>query len=182
MNAYLNKVYTMEKFHIKKLVPEEWELLQKIRIEMVRNNPECFLESEESARARSKEEWIKRLSDQVNRIFGFFKNDQIIGLIGIFSHDQLPDKILEIGMSYTTPEYRKKGLTTLGYRYCLDYAESLTGFSAVQVSHRQGNEASRAAIMRAGFQFLKLTHKSFGDGKEDISNIYIYHLQDKENE
>ncbi len=172
----------MSNYYIKRLDPEDWELLQEIRIEMCRNNPECFLESEESARTRSKEEWIKRLSDPISRIFGFFEDNQIIGVIGIFSYDSLPDKTLEIGMNYTTPEHRRGGLTSQGYLHCLSYAETLTGFSAVQVAHREGNEASRASIMRAGFRFLNLTRKFFGDGQEDNSYNYIYHIASKDNE
>lgn len=167
----------MNDYTTKTLTPDDWQLLRDIRIEMVRNCPEAFLEAEEAARARPQEEWIRRLSSPISRHFGFFKEPELIGLIGIFSHDKLPPDVLEIGMNYTSPSYRGKGLTTLGYQHCLAYAKSLSGYSEIHVAHRKGNAASKAAILRAGFEFRNTTRKSYGDGKEDISHNYIYKLK-----
>lgn len=167
----------MDQFDIRILTTDDWEKLHHIRIEMVRTNPEAFLENEEAARARPKEEWIRRLTSPISRHFGYFKGSELVGLIGIFSHDKLPENVLEIGMNFTSPAYRGKGLTTLGYKHCLAYAESLSGYLEIHVSHREGNTASRAAILKAGFEFLGTSRKSYGDCKQDISHNYIYKLK-----
>ncbi len=167
----------MSQFNIRALTTDDWEKLHHIRIEMVSTNPEAFLENEEAARARPKKEWIKRLSSPISRHFGYFKGTELVGLIGIFSHNKLPKDVLEIGMNYTSPAYRSKGLTTLGYKHCLTYAKSLTGYKEIHVSHREGNIASRSAILKAGFEFQGYSRKTYGDNKESTSYNYIYKLK-----
>ncbi len=65
-----------ENIHIRPLDKSDWELLREIRIEMVTNNPEYFLESPEQARSRIREDWENRLNTPPSKSFGFFAGDK----------------------------------------------------------------------------------------------------------
>jgi len=161
-----------ENIRIRPLDKSDWELLREIRIEMVTNNPEYFLESPDHARSRSKEDWENRLNNPPSKSFGFFSGEKIIGLIGVYKNDKLPEGAMDVGALYITPQYRGRGLSARGYESCLDYASGVDGIETIIVSHREGNEASRASILRAGFEFVGISEKVFGDGTKGISWNY----------
>ncbi len=172
----------MSEFYMKALTKEDWKSFRDIRIDMVTECPGYFLESSDQAKARSEQEWKDRLSAPISRLFGFYLSNQLVGLIGIFSYDKLPPECLKIGMLYIRPSYRGKGLCKSGYRACLDYAYSLKDFSKVIVSHREGNAASRAAILAAGFTQTTKTRKLFGDECVDFSCNYELEISRPQNE
>ncbi len=148
---------------IKALTPSDWELLRAIRIDMVTEYPEYFLESPERAEARLESEWRARLGDAVNRHFGFFDKDNLAGIIGVFRFDALPERTVDIGMLYVRPPYRGNGLSRQGYKACFDYAATLPDVDYAVTAHREGNNASRKAIEDMGFKLAYICEKPFGD-------------------
>lgn len=148
---------------VKILKPDDWMLLRAIRIDMVAEKPEYFLDTPVTAAARPESEWRARLGHPITRHFGFFLKGELIGIIGAFHYPQLPERTIDIGMLYIRPEYRGRGLAKIGFRKCLDYAATLQDIDYAATAHREGNNASRKVIEAMGFNLAYVCEKPFGD-------------------
>ena len=78
-------------------------------------------------------------------------------------------------MSFIHPDYRGRGLSELFYQARIDWARSQEGITRVIVSHRDGNEASKAANQKFGFVATDSTETVFPDGV--LAKEYNYELK-----
>lgn len=66
---------------IKKLDKNNWQELKKIRLEALKKSPESFLSSFEEENKITDNIWIEKLENSSQ--FGYFINDEIVGLAGL---------------------------------------------------------------------------------------------------
>lgn len=74
-------------------------------------------------------------------------------------------------MLFIQPAYRGRGLSALFHEARLDWAK-MRKFKRVIVSHRISNQASAAAIRRAGFAETHAENKLWPDGVEADQVFY----------
>lgn len=166
----------MSEFIVKQLYSKDWELLRNMRIKAVSEFPDYFLDNVQSCTSYNKSYWINILSD-INAIFGLFDNNNIVGITGCFRWKQSPDDTLVFGLSYLDREYRGQKLSKYFYDARINWAINQPGIKYILAAHREGNDASRAAILKAGFKLKDCCKKFYGDGKEALSYNYIYKLK-----
>lgn len=154
----------LEKIYIRQVRVDEWEKLKAKRLQALRDTPLFFSSTYEGISAKPDSFWIDMLCNDDERIFGLFDTEMLIGITGIFKSIHDPEgKTALLGMSYIDKEYRGMGLSKLLYQARLDWARE-KGFEKAAVSHREGNEASKAANQKFGFQFIKAVEFEFSNG------------------
>lgn len=157
-----------KEFYIRPLALEDWKIFREIRIEAVSKHPGNFFAKPDDVAQRPDSDWKETLSGDTMKVFGLFNQDKIIGLTGLCL--QNGDKDPETGilvMSYIIPQYRGRGLSALFYRARIEWALQNTNLKRLIVSHRENNEPSRLAMVKAGFQLTKKEKVLWPDGTED---------------
>ncbi len=69
-------------------------------------------------------------------------------------------------MDYVDAAYRGQGLSQLLYRARIEWALAHEPFRRLVISHREGNEVSRRAMLAAGFVFKDKEIISWPDGTQ----------------
>jgi RimJ/RimL family protein N-acetyltransferase len=106
-------------------------------------------------------------------IFGLYDHETLIGSTAAFT-DRADEtgKTCFLAGSYIREEYRGHGLSKLFYEARIGWAKSHGGFNTITVGHREGNEASRRANQKFGFQFKETIEKQWGDGSTGTLHVY----------
>lgn len=152
---------------------DDWELYRDMRTRATREHPDFFLSNEEDSKALSKDDWLEPLLHPYKQVFGLFLEDEMIGITGIFQHKDDPSGESTImAMNYIVPEYRGHGYARYFYEVRIAWAKEVGVFKKLITCHRQGNEASRRAILAAGFVYTGTCTGIFGDGSEDVELSY----------
>ncbi len=160
---------------IRPFVPEDWEIFRDIRLQALRTNPTVYTGSYEESLARSPEEWRVMLAGDAGCVFGLFDKTKVIGLTGIFATRENPQNA-RLVMSFIQPDYRGRRLSELFYKARIDWAIQNTSLKQIVVSHREGNEPSKRAMLRHGFQSTGKQRIIWPDGQEDWEHMYVLDL------
>lgn len=80
-------------------------------------------------------------------------------------------------MDYIAPEYRGRGLSDLLYSARIEFAKNHTAWKKLAISHRQGNEPSRRAMVGQGFEYKGKKLITWPDGTEDWEWNYEMDLE-----
>lgn len=161
---------------IKRLTTTDWKILREIRLDALRTNPDVFLKSVAEEEAKSPSHWTDMVKDETSdAIFGLYDTGQIIGLTGAFRWKDSPSDTVILGMSFIKPAYRGRNLSELLYKARIDWAWAQSGITRIIVSHREGNEASKAANQKWGFVFYGTEIITYGDGTR--AKNYKYELR-----
>ena len=156
---------------IRPLKHEEWQDLFTIRLEAVTRHPNFFLSNSEMTKALSEEEWKQRIKSERSRVFGLFDREDLVGITGVFISEETPDAACLV-MSYIKPEYRGQGYSNLFYKARLEWAIKQPQLRKINVCHRVGNEASKAAILKHGFKFTGTNEIDWPDGTREQECSY----------
>ena len=144
---------------------DEWQDLKAKRLQALKEMSHLFLSTYGAAAAQRDEFWQDMIGAEKSEVFGLFDNGKLIGITGVLENWRDPSgKSVNMGMSYIDPEYRGQGLSQLLYQIRIDWAQA-KGFEKITVSHREGNEASKAANQKFGFVFYEKEEIDFPDGK-----------------
>lgn len=162
-----------EHFNIRALSGEDWKQFIDVRLEALAATPHAFGASLASESALSEADIRRMLDNEKQRIFGLFDNDRLIGLNAVFTDrtDERGTTAL-LAMWYLKAEYRGRGLFDRLVKEGVDWAERENRFDRILVSHREGNDASRAANQRAGFTYADKRLHVWGDGTCDFNHYY----------
>lgn len=166
---------------IRQLVAADWELYRTIRLQALQTDPRSFGSNFTRENAYSNQEWQDRLDNPDVGTFGLFCDQNIIGLTGIgIKRDDPTKRWARLWGSWIAPAHRGCGYSDLLYTMRLDWARAHPTIEWIEVSHRDGNEASRRANQRHGFVFTRRAPYAWADGgKEDE---IFYQLRVKNNE
>ncbi len=166
--------------HLRRWSAEDWETLRRMRIEAVTAHSNFFLFSAYVESARDESHWVTMLSEPNKRaVFGLYDGEDCIGLTGAFRWKESPEDTVILGMSYIRPEYRGLGLSALFYEARIAWAKSQDGITRLIVSHKHGNDSSRAANQKFGFQHYETEPVTFGDGSTALDYRYELKLERK---
>ncbi|WP_068397663.1 GNAT family N-acetyltransferase [Pedobacter cryoconitis] len=167
------KSNTKNNYSLQRLLPAQWEDYKSIRLEALQTNPAMFGSSYLKESAYSQGEWVSFLENDKRAIFALYAMEALIGLTGvILDKDEATNAVLFA--SFIKPEYRGKGLTKLFYQARIDWAQS-KNCKLITVSHRAGNEISKAANQRFGFKYVNSKNVDWPDGT--YADELFYSLQ-----
>lgn len=158
--------------HLIRWTKDNWQEFKAIRLQAVGDRPDVFLSSYETTLAQPDNYWIDTLTSLDGAVFGLYDGATIIGLTGVFRYRESPQDTAILGMSYIDPAYRGRGLSRMFYEARINWARAQDGIIRVIVSHRAGNDASRAANQAFGFVSTGQSTKIYGDGQEAINHEY----------
>ena len=165
-------------FNIRSLCGDDWRAFHKTRLEALAATPHVYGASLETESALTEADRRKILDDRKQRIFGLFDGEKLVGLNAVIPdrHDE-SGKTAVLAMWYLHADYRGRGLFGGLVAEGIGWAKREDRFDTIIVSHREGNDASRAANQRAGFNY---THKKlhvWGDGTYDFNHFYKLRLR-----
>lgn len=160
-----------EQYTVYQLNDDEWQVFKKIRLEALLSEPHFFGASFKKESEYGEEKWREFIGNSDERAMFVLKNNgDVIGLTGIIRSKDNYDEAALIA-SYIRKEYRGLGLSRKFYNARLDWANK-NKFSAVIVSHRESNIASKMANQRFGFQRVGDHDKIWNDGKNEKEIFY----------
>lgn len=165
-------------FNIRSLCGNDWRTFRETRLEALSATPHAYGASLESETALGENDIRSMLDKENQRIFALFNDEKIIGLNAV-----IPDRYDESGrtavlaMWYLHAEYRGRGLFGGLVSEGIDWAKREERFDKIIVSHREGNDASRAANQRAGFNYTGKKLHVWGDGTYDFNHFYELRLR-----
>ena len=157
-------IYYQGDYCLRKLELNDWQAYRDIRLYALLHSPEVYGSTYAAEVERNDDSWQERLQNPNCAYFGLYFMDKLIGLTGIFRHNNSEQEAILIS-SYIMPQHRGKGLSTLLYAARLDWAKA-NGYKRIIVSHRADNLASKAANQRAGFLFTHQQNHLWPDGAE----------------
>lgn len=162
--------------YTKRWLEADWQSFKAIRLEALSKHDNFFGASLESESSKEDRFWKEILLDvDKAAIFGLYDADTVIGLTAVFRDWTGREGVAVLCMSYIREEYRGQGLSEKLYEARIDWAKAQGDIRIVTVGHREGNDASRAANQRFGFQFCHVIDQLYGNGETDTD--YIYELK-----
>lgn len=168
------KSNTEDNYSLHRLLPSEWAEYKSIRLEALQSNPEMFGSSYLKEVTYSQNDWIALLENDKRAIFVLYNIDSIIGLTGVaIDRDDATSAVLF--SSFIRPEHRGKGMARLFYQARIDWAREKK-CSSITVSHRAGNEISKAANQRFGFKYTYTKEVTWPDGVSADEVMYVLQL------
>lgn len=159
-----------KKYSLNRLSQKQWADYKSIRLEALLAEPDKFGSSYDSEVAKSDQDWQKLLMNNHRAIFGLYFFDKLIGLTGVALYNGNPNKAIFFS-SYIKKEHRGNKLAMSFYQKRIAWARDMQ-CSCIIVSHREGNDASKAANQRFGFSFTHLETTVWPDGKLDNEVFY----------
>lgn len=121
--------------------------------------------------ALTEDDWRARLSGgRHNAVWCLCDGDIPVGLTGVVQQREDADGALLVA-SYIRRPYRGNGYSAQYYQARIDWARE-QGFKYIDVAHRKGNDASRAANQKAGFQYTHTESALWPDGTYDDKVCY----------
>ena len=158
---------------IRTLDAADLETLKAMRIRALTLHPDLFLESVEATQERPKAYWLETLDNKGKCVFGLYEGTKAIGFTAVFTWRLDSSKKTGImAMSFIEPEYRRRGYSSYLYKARIEFALGHEQWTKLHVSHREGNNASRAAMIKHGFGYVNSEEKDFPDGSRDQEHNY----------
>lgn len=162
---------------IRPFASTEWEAIRDIRLRALKSDEDMFLPSYAEALGYHEEHWKRLAAQETSCIFGLYDGATLIGLTCIYRDKDDPSgRTANLAMSFIERPYRGKGLSRLLYDARLAWAKD-NGVVRIRVSHREGNAASRAAILAYGFRHIGSGEETYA-GTRDINHAYELILKD----
>jgi RimJ/RimL family protein N-acetyltransferase len=165
MNDYLLGDYVLKRFEA-----SDWKLYRAIRLKALAISPAVYGSHYQLEWEFDDQYWIDRLENDKNAIWGLYHKDELVGVTAANSNPDDPEEV-RFTHSFILPEHRGKGLSALFYKARIDWARE-RHIKTVIVTHRGGNDASRAANQRHGFQYTHTERRLWPDGEEDDHLFY----------
>lgn len=172
-------VYSVANVTIRALKPEDWELYRSIRTRAVTLDNGVYLAHPDEVKSRPDSRWIEDLEGQNQQIFGLFDGENIIGLCAVFtSRDDPSGQTGVMAMAFIEPDYRGRGYSSLLYKARIDFALKHQAWTTLTISHREGNEPSKRAMLKHGFELKDSEMIDWPDGTRDADYHYELNLEE----
>ena len=142
----------MEDFEVRPFKKNDWIELKNIRLEALRNHPTFFSPSQDEAKF-TEENWIKRIVNPRNCIFGLYFRNKVIGLTGVVT-DRENTEVAHLVMSYIRADFRRKNLSTIFYTSRIEWAKKQTRIKILTLDINEENLPSRVACQKHGFKLV----------------------------
>jgi RimJ/RimL family protein N-acetyltransferase len=163
---------------IRALQPADWESFRELRLHALRTEPGKFFAAHADEVDKPPEEWRQTIAGPGHQVFGLHDGAHLVGITAAFTWREDPSgQTAILAMSFIRAEYRGKGLSNLLYQARLDWIRAQPQFKRIVVSHRESNDASRKAIHRHGFVFVKRAERTWPDGATEDELSYELRLK-----
>ncbi|MCW3126305.1 MAG: family N-acetyltransferase [Bacteroidetes bacterium] len=156
--------------HLRRFTIDDWQAMKAIRLEALEKEPHFFGAKHSTEIVLTDEQWQDRLTDDAH--WGLYDGEECVGLTAIAQAYADPTAGYLIA-SYIRSDYRRKGLSALYYRTRIDWAKAW-GYKYLLISHRNDNDASKAANQKFGFQYTHSESATWPDGS--IGDKVYYRL------
>jgi GNAT superfamily N-acetyltransferase len=136
---------------IRRLGPDEWELLRRLRLDALQESPAAFLSTYEREVAFDEERWRSRL--ETSAYFVAATDGTEIGMVCAVRHAEPADDrpTMELVSMWVAPDHRRRGAGAQLVEKVLDYARE-QGEPLVGLWVAGGNERAEALYRAAGFE------------------------------
>ena len=149
---------------IRPLRPDEWKAFCALRLKALTTDPGNFFRTEAEERGRPEADWREMLESDDGVVFGLFDGQALIGITAVYVDRAIAARdTAGLGMTWVEPAYRGRGLSALIYAVRISWARG-KHLARIAVSHRDGNEPSRRAMLAHGFRQTGATAHSWPDG------------------
>jgi RimJ/RimL family protein N-acetyltransferase len=164
--------------HIRLLKPEDWQILRKMRLRALQMNPDVFLGVYAVEFQNPDEKWHEVVDGTGKGVFGLFDGGTLIGITAVFTWREDPSGQTGVmAYSFIEPAYRGRGLSKLLYEARIAWAVRHKPFKKLVIAHREGNEASKRAMLAHGFVFTDTKSIDWPDGTADLEYNYELDLE-----
>ncbi|MGO4807287.1 N-acetyltransferase family protein [Arthrobacter sp. 2MCAF15] len=145
---------------IRRLQADEWQKLRSIRLEMLADTPTAYVESLESARAQSEEQWQDRAAamagpDSVSLVADDGRDGSplraLMRVVAKLPTDMARPRQAMLISVYVAPEHRGSGLADAMLRQAVDAAAEELGARLLQLGVHQDNGRAQRFYLRHGF-------------------------------
>lgn len=160
------------------LETDDWQDFRHVRLHALKSHPESYGSNFASENTRSDDEWRDILESQTMGVFGAFNGKALVGLAAAYDwrYDET-GKSACLGMWYMAHEYRKCGEFVGLVELTIAWAKAQERFDRIVVSHREGNDSSKAVNQKLGFQYFMSRADQWPDG--EIVDNHFYELRIK---
>lgn len=150
---------------LRKLRGDDWKDFRALRLQALELHPAFLLGYHDQESARPEAYWRKILDDDTRAVFGLFNDDELIGISGVFTHQEdASGEAAEFGMAFIEPGHRGLGLSCYFYEARIAWAK-MKNFKRAVASHHGDNHASKRALLRYGFTYTHQIERLWPDGK-----------------
>ncbi|MDF2518420.1 MAG: hypothetical protein K0R59_3716 [Sphingobacterium sp.] len=160
-----------ENYVLRRLAPVQREDYKKIRLEALHTDPGVFGSNYQREAAYSQQDWVALLENENCAMFGLYDQDDIVGLTGVVMDRNDASNAILIA-SFVREPHRGKGLSKLFYRTRIAWARE-KGCARITVSHRAGNESSKAANQAFNFTYTHSREVEWPDGTVAAELMYV---------
>ena len=151
---------------IRRLRPDEWQDFRRIRLASLAADPGAFVRTAEEENARPESHWSEMLESDDGAVFGLYEGPALVGISAVFVDRAIPTRDTAVlGMTWLHPDHRGKGLSRPIFERRIAWARDKR-VARIAVSHRDGNEPSRRAILAHGFRPIGHALHRWPDGAE----------------
>lgn len=163
---------------VRKLTKDDWQDYKTLRLEAVRLHAANYGLSYRDEAVKTDEQWRETVCADTHQCFGLFDGAQMVGIGAVFTdREDNSGQTAFLAAGYIRLAYRGKGYSRLLYEHRMQWAIDSGRFKRVLVGHREGNEASRRANQRFGFEYLGAQEQTFGDGSKALHHKYEVRLR-----
>lgn len=151
---------------IRRLRPDEWQDFRRIRFAALAADPGAFVRTADEEKSRPERHWREMLESDDGVVFGLFDESALVGITAVFVDRAIPARdTAALGMTWLHPDYRGSGVSHLMFERRIAWARDKQ-VARIAVSHRDGNEPSRRAILAHGFRPIGRALHRWPDGAE----------------
>lgn len=158
---------------VKKFEKDQWQEYRAVRLEALSLHEDVYGGSFREESAWDDAKWAAMFAEDRYAFFGLYDDATLIGIACVFADrsDRTGKSALLAG-AYIREEYRGQGLSGLLYEARIGWIVNCGHYDRITVGHKQGNEASRRANQRFGFQYTGQDEQRWGDGSSGIKHTY----------
>ncbi|MFP4097407.1 MAG: GNAT family N-acetyltransferase [Alphaproteobacteria bacterium] len=162
---------------IRALGCHDLDLFRTMRLRALKMHPGYYGENFQDVENCPDEYWLKILNDVDKQVFGLFEGLKHVGITSVHTWPDDPSgKTGFLGMSFIEPDYRGNGYSCLFYKARINFALGHEQWTKLHTNHREGNHASRAAMIKHGFHYVGWRQSDFPDSTRDTLHDYEIYL------
>lgn len=129
-----------------RLTPDDWQVFRDVRLASLRDSPQAFSATLESALARDEASWREGLAGRTQ--FVAMAGEDVVGTAGGIVDPA--GQFGELVSMWVSPEWRGKGVSSRLIEEVAGWAAAV-GFRQLRLWVVEGNQAAERAYAKAGF-------------------------------
>lgn len=151
---------------MRRLRPDEWADFRRTRLAALAADPGAFVRTADEELARPVSHWSEMLESDDGAVFGLFDGSTLVGMTAVYIDRSIPARdTAALAMTWLHPDYRGNRLSHEIFERRIAWARGKP-VARIAVSHREGNEPSRRAIVAHGFRPIGRVLQRWPDGVE----------------